>query len=303
MLPTFVHSVLRQSRLLLAASAILSVLASSAQAFSVNIYEFEVARTYVGAPPTPPTGPEGPGTTANVSVTDTFADGIQPPFGPAAFAPINVPNVYNVVGTLPAGSESGGALALNTAFGQVSFNPIAGGPVSLQRVRYQGLGLPVANNYGNYDWRVRGLFDLTEQSATGGYGIAFTNFSTAGFNAAVLGLRPGGAGGRPELRLYYANFGNGTETEYGDEDLDFTQSEIEIELRQHNGIVTGFWRYAGNQPFSQIEGQISLFAAAPNIVFNFGEFRAFAPVPEPGILALLGAGLAGIVFTARRRRR
>ena len=114
------------------------LLATGAQAFTVNMYEFAVSQTYVGSgtpnlpyPPTPPY--------PSWSMADSFEDGIPPPSGPLPFPPPGIASVYTVLGSY-SGSESGGALTLNTAQGQY-FPVSALGPVNLQRAQYNGYGL------------------------------------------------------------------------------------------------------------------------------------------------------------------
>ena len=273
----------------LLAIVLVSLAASSAHAFDVKIYEFRVTSTYVGPG-------QSPGAPYVGSFTDLFDDGIPPP-SPGGYTTTPAANAF------PPGSESGGALTLDTAYGLQVFSIVEQRLLSVQRARYQGFLLPIADpmtGAWNFDWTARGIFELTETIDDGGYGIAFINSTAGGVNNAVLGLRPGA--GEPRLLLTYVNNATGLLTEYGTAALDFAnQSQIELELRQSGGLVTGWWRYVGDPAFQQLDGEIPFLPSAPGVVTSFAEFRALAAVPEPSQFVLLGIGVAVLLLSRRRK--
>ena len=103
--------------------------------------------------------------------------------------------------------------------------------------------MPIADatNTWNFDWKARAVYDLTTDIDNGGYGIRFANFLVGGVGNASLVLRPS-VGGDPRLVLSYVNNVTGILTEYGEAALDFDNEQIELELRQSDGLVTGWWR-------------------------------------------------------------
>jgi hypothetical protein len=240
---------------------------------------------------------------------DTFADGLVPPSGPNGGA------TYNVSGTIPSTAESGGLLLLDSANGDVSANA-QGDPRLSVRVRLQsnidpsnqaaGLGLK-----SNDTLAVSGIFTLSAPPGPDNaeYSVRFNDSSGGGAHQIVqLQVRFNPTTGAPEIRYIQQDFDAGTITTLGSAPFAPPSGADRIRLTinrpsvLNNDFLGSFSYLAGG---SVLEG--GSFATAGQMFegenFVRAEFNVSQAIPEPGTLALLLAGLAGIGTTRIRRRR
>lgn len=248
----------------------------------------------------------------NTFFTDGFADGNAPPSAP------NFPNgdqaSYSVFGTFVAGSESGGLLRLNSADGGLTQNALGDGRLTLRAALNSNIdpsnlvnGLKIDDRLG-----LTGLFNLS--SLTGplinGYGIRFSDRTAAGVNqAAELDVRFNPETGKVEVRYVLQDFNTSQIFERGLADFAPPNGadQILLQLARPDVANTNFFAsysylQAGNIVGGGVfEAPISLFQGENFVRAEFLAFESL-PVPEPGTLALLGLGFAGMAAMRRRRQ-
>jgi len=251
--------------------------------------------------------------------TDAFGDGSPPPSAPNF--PNGQPASYSVFGTFVAGSEAGSLLRLNSADGGLTQNATGQDRRTLRAALNTNTvssdlasGLKIDDTLG-----LTGLFNLS--SLTGplinGYGIRFSDRTAAGVNqAAELDVRFNPETGKIEVRYVLQDFATSQVIERGLADFAPPSGADQI-LLQLARPDTGFdgTNYTNTNFFASysylqggnvvgggaFEAPISLFQGE---TFVRAEFLAFEslPVPEPGTLALLGLGFAGMAAMRRRRQ-
>lgn len=255
----------------------------------------------------------------NTFFTDGFADGNAPPSAPNF--PNGDPASYSVFGTFVAGSESSGLLRLNSADGGLTQNALGEGRLTLRAALNSNIdpsnlvnGLKIDDRLG-----LTGLFNLT--SLTGplinGYGIRFSDRNAAGVNqAAELNVRFNPVTGKVEVRYVLQDFNTSQIFERGLADFAPPNGADQI-LLQLARPDTGFdgINYTNTNFFASysylqggnivggglFETPISLFQGENFVRAEFLAFESL-PVPEPGTLALLGLGFAGMAAMRRRRQ-
>lgn len=244
--------------------------------------------------------------------TDGFGDGNPPPSAPNF--PNGQPAVYSVFGTFVAGSEAGGLLRLNSADGGLTQNANGQNRLTLRAVLNTntdssdlGTGLKIDDTLG-----LTGLFDLS--SLTGplinGYGIRFTDRTAAGVNQlAELDVRFNPVTGKVEVRYVQQDFATNEIFERGLADFAPPDGadQILLQLTRPDTTNTNFFAsYSYLQGGNVVgggafEAPISLFQGENFVRAEFLAFESL-PVPEPGTLAMLGLGFAGMAAMRRRRR-
>jgi hypothetical protein len=248
----------------------------------------------------------------NTFFTDGFADGNAPPSAP------NFPNgqtaSYGVFGTFVAGSEASGLLRLNSADGGLTQNANEQARLTLRAALNTntdssdlGTGLKIDDTLG-----LTGLFNLS--SLTGpllnGYGIRFSDRTAAGANqVAELDVRFNPVTGKVEVRYILQDFDANTISERGLADFAPPNGadQILLQLTRPDTSNTNFFAsYSYLQGGNVLgggafEAPISLFQGENFVRAEFHAFESL-PVPEPGTLALLGLGFAGMAAMRRRRQ-
>ena len=240
---------------------------------------------------------------------DTFADGLVPPNGP------NGPATYNVSGTIPGTAETGGLLLLDSANGDPSANA-QGDPRLSVRVRLLSNtddSNLAAGLKSDDTLALSGVFTLTAPPGPDNaeYSIRFNDASGEGAHQLVqLQVRFNPSTGAPEIRYLQQDFDAGTITTLGSTAFAPPSGADRIKLTitrpdVHNKDFLGSFSYLSGG--SVIDGSSVAFATAGQMFegenFVRAEFNISQAVPEPGTLAMLLAGLAGIGATRIRRRR
>lgn len=244
--------------------------------------------------------------------TDGFADGNAPPSAPNF--PNGDPAAYSVFGTFVAGSESGGLLRLNSADGGLTQNATGEGRRTLRAALNSNTdssnlvnGLKIDDTLG-----LTGLFNLSSLSGPliNGYGIRFSDRTAAGVHqAAELNLRFNPDTGKVEVRYVLQDFDTSQIFERGLADFvpPNGADQILLQLARPDTDNTNFFAsysylQGGNVVGGGVfEASISLFQGENFVRAEFLAFESL-PVPEPGTLALLGLGFAGMAAMRRRRQ-
>jgi hypothetical protein len=239
---------------------------------------------------------------------DTFADGIVPPSGPNGSA------TYNVSGTIPSTAESGGLLLLDSANGDPSANAQGDARLSV-RVRLQS---DITANLGpglksDDTLALSGIFTLTAPPGPDNaeYSIRFNDASGGGAHQLVqLQVRFNPNTGAPEIRYLQQDFDAGTITALGSAAFAPPAGADRIMLTMSRPDVLNhnfFGSYSYLAAGSVIAGAGGSFATAGQMFegenFVRAEFNVSEAIPEPGTLALLLVGLAGMAATRIRRLR
>ena len=244
---------------------------------------------------------------------DNFDDGNPPPTSNGTFPNGNTGSYLTLPDPMP-GPEVDGKLRLDTAEGFVGSSEVSGRPLLIQRAR-------LATNTSNEDadlnrglketqvFTVKGTFDLIEPTIIReDYGVRLTDFGKADRNDNVqlrVILTPSG-----EWRVQFV------EADYdlgvfdiidsvllsdiaGIEDYDQIALTLTKGSNNDNLISAAFELIDldGTDLLVSLDGTADIFDGER---WTRAAFFAFAPVPLPATLLLLGAGLAGIGYQRRR---
>ena len=267
--------------------------AGTAQAVVVSIDDFKIMRN------------------GGLFFEDTFSDGAPPPDAPN-FANGALAS-YGTAGTFPAGSESGGLLVLNSANGEAGVNSVGQTRLTLRAMLFSNADSSdlITGLKKDDVLSMSGIFSLTSPTGplVNGYGIRFSDRAPPNGlqQAAQLLVVFNPTTGNVEFQYLLQDFAGGTNTLLGSALLSAPvgADQVMLEITRpdvNNDNFIGSWYFGTGGSFA-FGGSF----ATPAVLFqgeNFvrGEFLAFQGVPEPGTLALLGLGLAGLAAARRRRQ-
>lgn len=245
-----------------------------------------------------------------VLFNDNFSDGVLPPDTGWVFPNGNTA-LYGTVGT--PGPEEDGRLYLDTALGAAQNSEVTGNPLLVQRNRLithtgdnPNRGLRI-----NHNIAVVGVFDfIAPELPLERYSIRLTDFQTgydANDNVDVSVRRT--SNGDLTVALREADFATGEmnvldQIFLSDDDfLDFDQIALSLFSTAGSTEVYGgfsLWGSQGWTGFTLFEGAGNIFDGEEWTRAAFIASQHPAAVPEPTSLALLLAGLSGIVFARRK---
>jgi hypothetical protein len=244
---------------------------------------------------------------------DAFGDGNPSPAGGSFFT--GAPGTYAVLGSYPAGAESGGKLALDSSLGGPFVNALGRGR-TLQRSILPTDADPSTENglkQQFHTFALFGLFDLAIPPAIGdGYGIALNDGGpNLPANTSIDLFVRREENGTVMIRFQEQDFLNDIVNTLERDDLVIPIGADQIELRLQRGdldtdAVTAAYRFWGGglafvADFNPMQATVDIFQDGRG--WARGAFFAVQAIPEPGTLALLGLAAAiGVVPICRRSR-
>ncbi len=292
------------SQVLVVVFALLTGAPSSATVVTA-IDDFVITRASVSA------SPLGYYEGRSILYRDSFSDSTTPPAGGHFFD--GLPGTYSVLGSYPAGAESGGRLTIDSSLGGDYVNAGGGNRILQRSVLRTDFDPASAAGLKQrfHTFAVYGLFDLMiPPVAADGYGISINDGGPAGEKIALDLFVRREFGGAVVVRFQEEDFVDGVVSTLQLDAMDapIGADQIEFRLERANiatDTITAAYRFWDDGV------PLSLFSemATTRDFFRFNDWACGAffaeqvvPAPEPSTLALLGLGLVGLAAICRRKQ-
>jgi len=242
---------------------------------------------------------------------DAFGDGLEPPQSPAQTSAFGCdPTCYfTTAGGFPDGSETGGRLQMNTAFGVHTTNAI-GTPVQTQRATLS-LGTAPTPSQGlqaHRTFEVSALFDFAVPGAGESFSLRLTDRTTGNTMDDYVQIQVGNPGGTaPQIRFREQDFVANVITEFDSDPISAASGDQVRLILSHPTANTStifaayeFFKVGVSQGIVSMSGSVDIYS---DEIWTRPEFAISAAVPEPETYLLMAIGLALVSGMAARARR
>ncbi len=242
---------------------------------------------------------------------DAFGDGLEPPQSPAQASTFGCGTTcyFTTAGGFPDGSETGGRLQMNTAFGVNSANAV-GTPVMTQRATLFLSTAPAPNQglQAHRTFEVSALFDLNIPGAGETLSLVLADRVTGNTMDDYVQIQlanPGGTG--PQIRFREQDFVANVITQFDSDPISAASGDQVRLILSHPTANTNtifaayeFFKTGVSQGIVSMSGSVDIYS---DEIWTRPEFVISAVVPEPETYLLMAIGLALVSGMAARARR